>query len=204
MSVRLRAATTADAAGVQAIYAPFVRDTEISFELEIPGVDEMARRLAEIGARFPWLVAVEGPPDAEIVLGYAYATVWRTRTAYRFTAETAIYVDSAHHRRGLARALYGALFELLARQGIRRIVAGITLPHPASVALHEAFGFRPVGTFHACGFKNARWWDVGFWERELLPTDLSSPPEPRDVRAVLAEAEREGTLERFAAAVRSS
>ena len=200
MSFRLRAATTADAPGVHRIYAPFARTSEISFELADPGVEEMARRIADFGGRYPWLVAVEGAPGAEAVLGYAYGTTWRTRAAYRFTVETAIYVDPAHQRRGLARSLYGLLFELLARQGFRRAVAGITLPHPASVALHESFGFEPAGVVKACGLKNGRWWDVGFWQRELLPTDVPDPPEPRPVSAVLAEAAADGTFERHAAA----
>lgn len=160
-----------DAPACAAIYAPFVTDTAVSFEDVPPDASEFARRIAATSAAYPWLVAEE----AGEVAGYAYATRWRERTAYRWTTEVAVYVAERYRRRGVARRLYSALFELLARQGLRAVCAGVTLPNDASVALHEACGFHPVGVFRRVGFKQGRWWDVGWWQLEL-PVSAGDPP----------------------------
>ena len=145
-----------DAATCAAIYAPHVSDGVASFELEPPSVEEMARR---IEAAHVWLVHEAG--------GYAYATRHRERAAYRFTVETSVYVAEAAQGRGVGRALYDALLEEVARRGFRVALAGITLPNPASVALHESLGFEPVGVFREVGFKFGAWHDVGWWQRGL-------------------------------------
>ena len=111
-------------------------------------------RIRTVLAAYPWLVA---ELDDEIV-GYAYATVHNERWAYRWSTDTSVYAAPAHHRRGIGRALYNALLPLLVRQGLYVACAGITLPNPASVALHESFGFRPVGTYDRVGFKHGSWW----------------------------------------------
>jgi phosphinothricin acetyltransferase len=156
----IRPATPDDAAGVLAIYAPIVRHTHISFELEVPTPEEIARRIT---SAIVWLVAIEDGT----VAGYAYATRWRERPAYRFTVEVSVYVHEAHHRRGLAEALYTRLFEELRDYHVA--VAAIGLPNPASIAFHERLGFRPVGVFHEVGFKFGQWWGVGWWERRIHP-----------------------------------
>jgi phosphinothricin acetyltransferase len=113
-----------------------------------------------------------------IVSGYAYATEHRSRAAYRWAADVTVYIAPDHQRRGIGRALYGTLFELLVRQRLQVAVAGITLPNDASVGLHEACGFKPVGVYPRIGWKAGAWWDVGWWELELIePTD-GRPPEP--------------------------
>ena len=156
----IRNAAAGDAAGVVAIYAPIVRETHTSFELDVPPEDEMARRITSALA---FLVCeLDGG-----VAGYASATRWRERPAYRFTVEVSVYVHEAHHRRGLAGALYTRLFEDLRARGIHRALAGIALPNAASVAFHERFGFTPVGVFREVGWKFGRWWDVGWWERAV-------------------------------------
>jgi len=110
--------------------------------------------------------------------GYAYASEHRERAAYRWAADVAVYIAPSHHRRGIGRALYRALLELLGRQGVQVACAGIALPNDASVALHEACGFELVGVYHRIGWKAGAWWDVGWWELELIvPTD-GPPPEP--------------------------
>lgn len=166
----LRLATPDDAEGVVAIYAPIVRDTIISFELEPPDADEVARRIEATLRERPWLVWDEGGR----MLGYAYASRHRERAAYQWSVDVSAYVHPDARRRGLARNLYRALFELLARQGYRQAFAGITLPNPASVGFHEALGFRPVGVYRAVGFKLGAWHDVGWWQRPL--TDDPGPP----------------------------
>ena len=112
------------------------------------------------------------------VAGYAYGTEHRTRRAYRWTVEVTIYLADGYRGRGIGRALYSALLELLARQGLRTAVAGITLPNPASVALHEACGFETVGVYRRVGYKQGEWRDVGWWQLDLAPGAEGSPAEP--------------------------
>lgn len=169
----IRLATAADAAAVAAVYAPYVRDTVITFEIEPPDAAEMARRLAAVGERFPWLLACDGAQ----VLGYAYAGEHRSRAAYRWDVDVAVYLDARSHRRGLGRALYTRLFELLRAQGYVNAYAGITLPNAASVGLHQALGFVPVGVYREVGYKCGAWHDVGWWGLRLQAPP-AAPAEP--------------------------
>lgn len=169
---RVRLARPGDAAEVARIYAPYVA-TPVSFEKEPPAVEEMARRIAKTLERYPWLVAErEGR-----TVGYAYAAPHRTRPAYRWSAETSVYVDAEAHRRGVGSALYRPLLAILRLQGQVSAYAGITLPNPASVRLHEAIGFTPVGVYRAVGYKDGAWHAVGWWELQLREPP-SSPREP--------------------------
>lgn len=152
-------ATADHAAAIAAIYAPNVATT-VSFETDPPDAVEFERR---IGAHRPWLVAVDGG----MVVGYAYASAFKDRAAYRHTAETTVYVHDGHRHRGVATALMEALLERLRLGGIRTVVAVIALPNPASVAAAERSGFRRAGTIPEAGFKHDRWIDVGFWVRHL-------------------------------------
>jgi phosphinothricin acetyltransferase len=163
-----------DATACAAIYAPYVSEGVASFEERPPDADELTQRIERVTERYPWLVAEEGRTAA----GYAYASQHRERAAYRWAADVAVYVSTAHHRRGIGRALYRALLSLLVRQGVQVACAGITLPNDASVALHEACGFEPVGVYRRIGWKAGSWWDVGWWELELLPATEGPPPEP--------------------------
>jgi L-amino acid N-acyltransferase YncA len=162
-----------DAAACAAIYAPSVLDGVASFEVYPPDAKEMGRRIEATSATHPWLVAER---DGQVV-GYAYASPHRGRAAYRWAAEVAVYVDPGSHRRGVGRELYGALLPLLARQRLHVACAGITLPNPPSVALHEAVGFEPVGVYRKIGFKAGAWQDVGWWQARLLPAE-DEPAEP--------------------------
>ncbi|MFL5824692.1 MAG: arsinothricin resistance N-acetyltransferase ArsN1 family B [Solirubrobacteraceae bacterium] len=162
-----------DAAACAEIYAPFVRDTPISFEEQPPDAAELAHRITEVSGSYPWLVA----EDEGQVVGYAYAGPHRQRAAYRWAADVAVYVAPDQRRRGVGRALYEALLALLARQGIRVACAGITLPNEASVRLHEALGFQPVGVYRRIGWKAGAWHDVGWWQLELLAPDSGRAPD---------------------------
>jgi L-amino acid N-acyltransferase YncA len=161
----IRLATPEDAGPMAEIYAPFVTGSAISFEAEPPSETEMARRLAAGEDHAPWLVCAE----ERRVLGFAYASRHRDRAAYRWSVDVSVYVDQAAHRRGLGRALYTSLFALLRGQGFHAAHAGITLPNPASVGLHESLGFVPVGVYRSVGFKLGAWRDVGWWQLELRP-----------------------------------
>lgn len=196
MPATIRLATDGDAEQMLEIYAPVVRDTVISFELVPPDAAEIRSRIRTILQLAPWLVC----EDAGRAVGYAYASQFRARPAYRFTMETTVYVHADHRRRGVGRALYAALFECLRLQGFRGAIGGITLPNPASVALHEAIGMRRLGAFEKCGFKFGAWHDVGFWEMELLPRG-ADPPEPRALADVVATREWRNALERAARGV---
>lgn len=159
----LRAATTADAAEIEAIYAPIVRDTPISFETEPPTVAEIERRIAATLPRYPYLVAESDGRFA----GYAYASEHRARLAYRTSADVTVYVAADMRGRGIGRALYEALLPDLAGRGYHLATAGITLPNAASVALHEAVGFTRAGVFTEVGYKLGAFHDVGWWQRLL-------------------------------------
>lgn len=163
MAIHVRDATTVDAASIRRIYAPHVLGSVVSFEETVPSVATMAARVARATPRTPWLVAARG----DEVLGYAYATPWRGRPAYRHSVETTVYVDGAAHRQGIGRVLLETLLERLREEGAHTVIAGVALPNEASVRLHEALGYRPVGVFHEVGFKQDRWVDVGFWQRPL-------------------------------------
>jgi phosphinothricin acetyltransferase len=178
----LRLATFDDGPELARIYAPSVIERATSFELEPPDGAEMARRVAKMIQRFPWLVC----EDHGRLAGYAYAGPHRERPAYAWSVEVSAYVDSARHRAGVGRALYTSLFAVLARQGFRSAYAGITLPNPASVGFHEAMGFTSIGVFRAVGYKQGRWHDVAWLQRPLGPHQADPPP-PRAVAELLPE-----------------
>jgi L-amino acid N-acyltransferase YncA len=174
MSRQIRLAQPRDGAQLAAIYAPSVTDTPASFELVVPDAAEMGRRVSATLAYAPWLVLEEG---AEIV-GYAYGSRHRERAAYQWSVDVTVYVRADQHRRGVGRALYEPLLELLRAQGFYAAHAGITLPNASSVGLHEALGFRPAGVFPGVGYKAGAWHDVGWWQRELRPRSNEPPPAP--------------------------
>ncbi len=164
-----------DAASCAAIYAPYITDSAVSFEDEPPTEHELRRRIERITETHPWLVAETANGQ---VAGYAYATHHRDRSAYRWAADVAVYVAREHQGQGVGTHLYQDLFQLLRQQHLRIAVAGISLPNPGSVALHEALGFQRVGVYRNIGWKAGAWRDVGWWQLELLPPSTEKPPEP--------------------------
>jgi L-amino acid N-acyltransferase YncA len=183
LSIRL--ATTADATAVHAIYAPIVRSTAISFELEPPAVEEMHGRIEKTLHFWPWLVGER----QGAVLGYAYASRHRERAAYQWSVDVSVYIAADQRGQGIGRALYTALFAILRAQGYRNVCAGIALPNPASVALHEAMSMRPVGIYRHVGYKLGAWHDVGWWQGELQPPPATAEP---TAPCALAEVRRRG------------
>jgi phosphinothricin acetyltransferase len=175
-SPNIRLATPADAPGVHAIYAPMVRDTPISFELDPPPVETMAKRIAATLALYPWLVWEEGGRIA----GYVYGSRHRERAAYQWSVEVTAYVHPDFQRRGIGGRLYRVLIALLRAQGFCNACAGITLPNAASVALHESVGFTPLAVYRGIGYKLGRWHDVGLWQQRLAEL----PPSPRPPRPI--------------------
>ena len=165
----IRLARESDAPAVTRIYRPIVESTAIPFELEPPDDSEMLRRINDTMAQYPWLVCELD----DQVAGYAYASKHRVRAAYRWSVDVSTYVDAGYRRWGVARGLYTSLFAILAAQGFFNAYAGIALPNPASVALHESVGFHAVGVYHTVGYKLGSWHDVGWWELDLRQHDVA-------------------------------
>jgi L-amino acid N-acyltransferase YncA len=162
MTPQVRAASAGDSGTIAGIYNHYVQTTTITFEETPVSSEEMAGRLQESAAAgLPFLVAEAG----DEVLGFAFASKWKGRCAYRFSVEVSAYVDPARGRQGIGSALYEKLFAELESKGMHAAIGGIALPNEASIALHEKFGMRKVAHFEEVGFKFGRWVDVGYWQR---------------------------------------
>lgn len=154
-------------------------ESAVSFEERAPSAEEMGQRIA---AAHLWLVAEIGG----VVVAFAYGARHMQRAAYRWAADVSVYVDAAHHARGIGRALYAALFPALKDAGFCTLCAGVTQPNPASNALHESFGFAPIGTYARIGFKHGRWHDVLWLKLDLTERDAPGPLRKPMLRASYA------------------
>ncbi len=194
MTAKIRFAEPGDGGGVAAIYAPFCQSTTASFEEVPPTAEQMAERITRVAQQYPWLVCdVDGQ-----LAGYVCGREFRDRAAYRWAVEVTAYMAADYRRRGVGRALYTSLFAILRQQGYFKAFAGITLPNEASVGLHEAMGFEPVGVYRGVGFKLGRWLDVGWWQLSLqLGRDAPSWPQ-----SIGALRESDGVVEALAAGQR--
>lgn len=169
----IRLATPADAAAMLAIYSPYVRDTSITFETEVPSVSSFADRIETYLQNWPWLVCeING-----IVAGYAYATRHRERMGYQWSVECSVYIHDDHFRKGIAHQLYEKLFALLKMQGFTTVYAVINLPNDRSVAFHESMGFTYFTTYEKVGYKLGKWKNVGWWQLRLneFPDEPAAP-----------------------------
>jgi phosphinothricin acetyltransferase len=168
----IRIANHDDAPAIQAIYAPVVLNTAISFEETAPSVEEIHHRLDATLPHYPYLVAEQ----EGYVVGYAYASQHRARPAYRWSVDTTVYIAEACRRQGVGRALYKTLLPILKAQHFHAAYAAIALPNDSSVALHEALGVALIGVYPEVGFKLGKWHDVGHWRCAL--SMLTEPREP--------------------------
>lgn len=178
-SLPIRLVRNTDTQQLLEIYAPFIRDTAVSFEYEVPSATMFWERMADVLTYCPWLVC---EMNGEIA-GYAYASAHRKRVAYQWSTEVSVYVSPDYQRRGVAWGLYTTLIELLRHQGYKNALAGITLPNEASERFHTAMGFRPVGVYHHVGFKLGQWQDVGWWELSI--NEMDHPPSPPKIPAAI-------------------
>lgn len=168
--IKIQMAKAENAKELLGIYAPYVTDTAVTFEYDVPTVSEFSERIANTLEKYPYLAAV---CDGEIV-GYAYASAFKERAAYARCCEVSIYVRSDFHKKGVGRALYGVLEKLLKKQGVLNVNACIAytdtedefLTH-TSVKFHSALGFSRVGTFKKCGYKFGRWYDMVWFEKHI-------------------------------------
>ena len=164
-----------DSEAILRIYAPYVRNTTISFETEVPSVFEFAGRIAETGSRFPYLVLT----DSEAVVGFAYAANHNVRRAYRFDANLSLYLDPAYQGSGIAALFYSCFLDILRTLGYYTVYAIIALPNDRSVRFHQKFGFSCVGTFRNAGYKLGEWHDV-LWMDKQINEIKADGIEPRD------------------------
>lgn len=161
--LNLRPIKPEDAAGSRELYRYYVENTVCSFEYEVPSAEEWIDRIKKTTSYYPWLVI----EFEQKIIGYAYASKHRTRSAYNWSVESAVYVDRNFHRLGIGKALYAALIDILRLQGYRNIYAGITLPNEKSVRLHQSMGFYEVGVFKKIGYKFGSWHDTGWFQLHL-------------------------------------
>jgi len=172
--MNIRAASVADAEAIAAIYAPIVLETTISFEWTPPTVDEFQSRIAKTLPKYPWLVATD---EGDQIAGYVFAGSHKDPPSYQWSVNTSVYVRADSRGRGVGKALYSELFRQLVALGFHRAFAGVALPNPASIALHESVGFKPIGVYKNVGFKFGAWRDVSWWQKDLQPPE-TLPEEP--------------------------
>ncbi len=168
--LRIRMAEEKDAAALLEIYRPYIATT-VTFEYEVPTVEEFARRVRHTLEHYPYLLCEE---DGR-VLGYAYAHRARERAAYQWDAELSVYISGDAHGRGVGRALYSALMELVEAQGVRNLYGVITGENERSIRFHKMLGFEVAGVHHRTGYKNGKWLDVVDMEKHI---DGEDPPAP--------------------------
>jgi phosphinothricin acetyltransferase len=156
----IRSATTDDAARICEIYNHYILHSTITFEEQVISVEEMQQRIEEVVAGLPWLVWV----DDQLVQGFAYASKWKGRCAYRYSVESTVYLAEGSTGKGIGSKLYEALLTELRNNNMHVVMGGIALPNDASVALHEKLGFEKVAHFREVGWKFGKWIDVGYWQ----------------------------------------
>ena len=168
----IRPVTTADAEELVSIYAPYVLETAVTYEYEVPSVEEFRGRIENTIKKYPYLAAVEDG----IILGYAYASAFHPRAAFRWSAEATVYLKKEVHGRGIGRMLYENLEESLKRQNVQTIIAMIADPNPESVAFHEKLGYQIVGRLANCAYKLGQWRGMFYMEKHIGTYD--GEPEP--------------------------
>lgn len=175
--IAIRAATSADAGAIAAIYAPYVQTGTATFETEAPDARAIRARMEKAEGHYPWLVATTGDEEGG-VLAFAYAGVFNPRPAYRFVVETTVYVAGAVQGQGTGRLLYDSLIDTLRAQGFTQAIAVLSLPNEGAIQLHESVGFRRTGMYREIGYKQGQWLDIGFWQCALNASTVP-PTEPK-------------------------
>jgi L-amino acid N-acyltransferase YncA len=200
--IKIRLAQESDAAALLAVYAPYIQNTSITFEYEVPSVEEFAGRIAKVTEKFPWLVCeIDGK-----TAGYVYAGLYHSRAAFQWDAELSIYLAPDYHRMGIASALYTCLQNILAKQGYLNLYALITVPNPQSIGFHEKDGFRPICVYRSTGFKLGEWHDMTVLEKQLV-APLPEHPQPcktfREIDPAFFEAQLQEAEDRIRHSIRA-
>ena len=180
---QIRLVEAGDEAGILAVYAPYIECSAITFEADVPPIEEFRSRIANISRDMPFLVCTFGNEIA----GYAYASEHRSRAAYRWAREVSVYIHPEYHRCHLAKALYTTLIDLASAQGIATLLAGITIPNQPSIAFHEKMGFKQCAEYRNIGYKLGQWHNVGWWELWIQPDNFSPPEQITPIQLLLPE-----------------
>ncbi len=190
---KIRLATEDDSGFILKIYAPYINNTAITFECIVPTITKFRERMANIQSTYPWLVC-------EInnnIVGYAYASRFREKEAYKWSVEFSVYITPEYHRRNIGKALYFALYELLKLQGFYNAYAGVTLPNIKSEGLHESFGFKAIGVYHNVGYKLGSWHDVKLYELKIQE-HIQLPEKPKSINDISNTNEFKAIIEKAA------
>lgn len=169
-NIKIRLAEESDCQEMLDIYAPFVKETTVSFEYEIPSYDEFKNRIIDVQKKYPWIVCVVD----DAIAGYAYASPFNKRSAYEWSVDYSIYVSPTKHKLGIGTALYTCLTDILRFQGFYNAYAGVTSSNNKSENFHKSFGFKEVGTYHNAGYKFNNWHHVTWYEYQIA--DVENPP----------------------------
>ena len=176
----IRLAEPRDYAGMLAVYTPYVVETAITFEYDVPSLSEFAERISKITSHYPCLVC----EAKDQIVGYTYGSVHRVKTAYQWSTESTIYIDKEFHGKGVARVLYDALLSVLELQGFVNVYAGVTVPNEKSEKFHAAMGFAEIALFDKIGYKLGNWHNLKFYEM-YLREHPANPVPPVPITAVL-------------------
>lgn len=188
---KIRLATEEDCASLLEIYAPYIANTSITFEYKIPTVMEFRERMANILKHYPWLVYEIN----KCIAGYAYASRFREREAYKWSVSLSIYINQEYHRKGIGKALYYALLGLLKLQGYYNAYVAVTLPNSKSESFHEAFGFKEIGVYHKAGYKFGNWHDIKEYELKIQE-HIHSPIDPKSINELSCTDEFKAIIEK--------
>ncbi len=189
--IKIRLATIEDSDSLLAIYAPYIANTAITFEYQIPSKMEFRERVANIRKEYPWLVCEINNQ----IVGYAYASRFREREAYKWSVSLSIYINQNYHGKGIGKALYYALLELLKLQGYYNAYVTITLPNIKSESFHEAIGFKEIGVYHKAGYKLGAWHDIKGYELKINE-HIQSPVEPKSINEISNTGEFKAIIEK--------
>ena len=191
---KIRIATEADSASILEIYAPFIMDTIITFEYEVPTLAEFAKRMTNIHKKYPWLLCeINGN-----IVGYAYASKFNERAAYDWSVDFSIYINPKYHGKNIGKSLYFSLSQLIKLQGYYNAYAGVTLPNIKSEGLHQSFGFKPIGVYQNVGYKFGNWYDVKLFglkineypKSPIKPKNIDEINDTPEFNAIIAKAEQ--------------
>lgn len=170
MSIIIEVVKSRDVKKILEIYKPYVLNTAITFEYEVPSIKEFSQRIAVTLENYPYLVAKMD----NVIVGYAYTSAFKNRAAYNWAVETSVYVDVNHRNKGIGKVLYQALENISTRQNILNMNACIAVPDQGSVAFHRHMGYVQVAYFHQCGYKLNKWYDM-IWMEKMLGQHKVAP-----------------------------
>lgn len=171
--MKLRLANVNDAKYILKIYEPYIKNTAITFEYEVPTLEEFENRIKSISKTYPYIVCID---DNNNIVGYAYASKYKERAAFNWDVELSIYIDSMYHNKNISHALYSSLLETLKIQGVYNAYASIVVPNVKSEKFHKKYGFKQVGYYPKTGYKFKKWHDLICLEKNIINFNIEPTP----------------------------